>query len=151
MWCATSLCVYRYTRPFWNCSSDYGSKCFSLKNTSRWYFFYFKKIIFDISASKWSKNTKKLLILNKTNSKILEMRVGPRFQTGPVYAPPLQLVWWELYVLRDFYPLMPWWLIFLILIRISYPLLPSNVKSLMAYRRNWKYQPNHCIYIGHLR
>jgi hypothetical protein len=27
--------------------------------------FYFLKIIFDISASKWSKNTKKVLILKK--------------------------------------------------------------------------------------
>ena len=33
--------------------------------------FYFLKIIFDISVSKWSKNTKKILILCKKNKKIL--------------------------------------------------------------------------------
>jgi hypothetical protein len=32
--------------------------------------FYFLKIIFDISASKWSKNTKKILIWSKKNKKI---------------------------------------------------------------------------------
>jgi len=34
-------------------------KCFLLGNTSK-YFFYFLKIIFDISASKWYENTKKI-------------------------------------------------------------------------------------------
>jgi hypothetical protein len=35
-------------------------------------FFYFFKIIIDINASKQSKNTKKILILNKKNLKVLE-------------------------------------------------------------------------------
>ena len=50
-------------------------------------FFILKKIIFDISASKRSKNTKKILILSKKNSFFLEMQVGPRFQTGPKLSP----------------------------------------------------------------
>ena len=33
--------------------------------------FYFLKIIFDISALKWFKNTKKILIWNKKNKNIL--------------------------------------------------------------------------------
>jgi len=32
-------------------------------------FFIFKKIIFDINASKWSKNTKKILIWSKEKNK----------------------------------------------------------------------------------
>jgi hypothetical protein len=41
-------------------------------------FFHFLKIIFDISASKLFKNTKKTLILNKKNSKFFGTPVGPR-------------------------------------------------------------------------
>jgi hypothetical protein len=50
----------------WKCGCDCFSKCFLLGNASK-YFFYFLKIIFDISASKWSENTKKILIWSKKN------------------------------------------------------------------------------------
>jgi hypothetical protein len=44
--------------------------------------FLFFKIIFNISTLKWFKNTKKILILNKKNLKILKTRVEQRFQTA---------------------------------------------------------------------
>jgi hypothetical protein len=36
-------------------------------------YFYFLKIIFDVSASKWSKNTKKILIWSKEKNKKLSI------------------------------------------------------------------------------
>jgi len=44
--------------------------------------FLFFKIIFNISVLKQFKNTKKILILNKKNLKILKTRVEQRFQTA---------------------------------------------------------------------
>jgi hypothetical protein len=44
----------------WDCGSSGGSKCFSLRNASKWSFFYFLKIIFDIRTSKRSETIKKL-------------------------------------------------------------------------------------------
>jgi hypothetical protein len=44
-------------------------------------FFYFKKIIFEISTLKRSKTYKKNEFLAKKMN-FLEIRVGPRFQTG---------------------------------------------------------------------
>jgi hypothetical protein len=44
--------------------------------------FLFFKIIFNISALKRFKNTKKILILNKKNLKFLKTRVEQRFQTA---------------------------------------------------------------------
>jgi hypothetical protein len=44
--------------------------------------FLFFKIIFNISTLKRFKNTKKILILNKKNLKILKTRVELRFQTA---------------------------------------------------------------------
>jgi hypothetical protein len=53
----------------WDCGSDSvsgsGSKGFSLRNASKWNFFHFLKIIFDISTSKRSENIKKKFILSK--------------------------------------------------------------------------------------
>jgi hypothetical protein len=45
----------------WKCGSGGFFKYFFIKNILKWYF-YLKKIIFDISALKWSKNIKKILI-----------------------------------------------------------------------------------------
>ena len=38
------------------------------------YFFYFLKIIFDISASKWSENTKKIIWSKEKNKKNLNFK-----------------------------------------------------------------------------
>jgi hypothetical protein len=46
----------------WKCGCGYFSNIFLFRNASKWCFFYFLKIIFDINASKWSENTKKKLI-----------------------------------------------------------------------------------------
>jgi hypothetical protein len=44
----------------WNCDNDDNLKCFFLEIYQNKLFFYFKKIIFDISTSKRSENIKKL-------------------------------------------------------------------------------------------
>jgi len=43
----------------WDCGSGGGSKYFSLRNASKWSFFYFLKIIFDIRTSKRSETIQK--------------------------------------------------------------------------------------------
>jgi hypothetical protein len=70
----------RKTGCVWDCGSDGGSKWFVLRNALKWSFFYFKKIIFDISTSKRSENIKKIHFKQK-KSKIKGTRFAPRSQT----------------------------------------------------------------------
>jgi hypothetical protein len=70
--------------PIWNCGSGGGSKCFSLKNASK-LFFYFLKIIFYINVSKRSKNTKKILILNKNKFQFFRNTGLTMFPNEPLY------------------------------------------------------------------
>ena len=65
----------------WGCGCCCFSKCFSCRNTSKWCFFYFLKIIFDISTLKWSKNTK-IYSFKKRRSKNSQILVWPQCQTG---------------------------------------------------------------------
>jgi hypothetical protein len=50
---------------------EYGSSCLFTQKCIKMIFFYFFKIIFYISASKWSKITKKILIFNKKIKKFI--------------------------------------------------------------------------------
>jgi len=52
----------------WECGCDYFSKYFLCWNASKWYFFYFLKIIFEIDASKRFKTHKKNKFLKNTIS-----------------------------------------------------------------------------------
>jgi putative lipase involved disintegration of autophagic bodies len=54
----TSTRVYKYV---WQCGCGCFSNSFLCQNTCQWCFF-LKKIIFDISTSKWFENTKNILI-----------------------------------------------------------------------------------------
>jgi len=54
----------------WNCDNDDNLKCFFLEIYQNKLFFYFKKIIFDISTSKRSENIKKIILSKKNKNKI---------------------------------------------------------------------------------
>ena len=50
----------KWLGPVWECGCGCFSKCFSCRNASKWYFFYFLKIIFEIITSKRSNTYKKI-------------------------------------------------------------------------------------------
>ena len=57
----------RHCNDVWKYNYSYFLKCFFIQKYIKIICFYFLKIIFNISTSKRSKNTKILLILNKKN------------------------------------------------------------------------------------
>jgi hypothetical protein len=95
--------------PVWKCSCGYFLKCFLFKKYQ--FFFNFLKIIFDISASKWSKNTKKILIWSKEKNKKISIFFKSAFeiqkQTNKT-ASPIIIILFYLYINSIF---DPWFLL----------------------------------------
>ena len=68
----------------WKCGSGCFSKYFSFQKTLK-YIFYFLKIIFDISISKWSENIKNILIWNKKKIN-LKKKTLPKHNTKHTFG-----------------------------------------------------------------